>query len=127
MAILRTVPLKDATATALTSCGQGTIYDVGAIEPGKKLYAGLHIISCSTGGLKVRLLVSSSSGDAWTTSPPRTTERFAFTCSAQRTAEWLTPLTTGTTTSTFQKFVRTIWEMTTSGESYKFLSWYAVQ
>lgn len=119
--ILRAVPLKDATQTALTSCGQGTIYDVGAIEPGKRLYAGLHILSSSTGGLKVRLQVSSSSGGAGLI------DRFAFTCSAARTAEWLTPLTTGTTTSTFQRFWRAIWEMTTSGESYKALPFLGIQ
>ena len=122
--ILRAIPLKDATATALTSCGEGTVYDVGAIEPGKKLYAGLHILSSSTGNLKVRILTNSSSG--YTGGNPGTV-RFNFTCSAQRTAEWLTPLTTGTTTSTFQRYWRSIHEMTTSGESYKFLSFMSIQ
>lgn len=122
--ILRAIPLKDATATSLTSCGQGTVYDVGAIEPGKRLYAGLHVLSSSTGGLKVRILTNSSSG--YTGGNPGTV-RFNFTCSAQRTAEWLTPLTTGTTTSTFQRFWRAIWEMTTSGESYKALPFMGIQ
>lgn len=121
MSILRAVPLKDATATAVTSCGQGTIYDVGAIEPGKKLYAGLHILSSSTGGLKVRIQYSSSSGGGGMA------DRFAFTCSAARTAEWLTPLTTGTTTATERRFWRTIWEMTTSGESYKMLPFMGIK
>lgn len=122
--ILRSVPLKDATATAVTSCGSGTVYDVGAIEPGKKLYAALHVLSSSTGALKVRILANSSSG--YSGGNPGTT-RFNFTCSAQRTAEWLTPLSTGTTTSTHQRYWRTIWELTTCGESYKFLSLVGIQ
>lgn len=122
--ILRVTPLKDATGTAMTSCGQGTIYDVGAIEPGKKLYAGLHILSSSTGAIKVRILTNSSSG--YTGGNPGTV-RFNFTCSEQRAAEWLTPLTTGTTTSTNQRFWRAIWEMTTSGESYKFLPFIGIR
>ena len=121
MAILRSVPLKDASVTAMTSCGQGTVYDVGAIEPGKRIYAGLHILSSSTGGLKVRITMNSSSGAS------AGTVRFNFTCSAARTAEWLTPLTTGTTTSTFQRFCRAIHELTTSGESYKFICFMGIQ
>lgn len=121
MAILRATALKDATSTAMTSCGQGTIYDVGAIEPGKKLYAGLHVLSSSTGGLKVRVQYSSSSGGGGMT------DRFTFTCSAARTAEWLTPLSTGTTTATERRYWRAIWEMTTSGESYNFLPFMGIQ
>lgn len=122
--ILRAIPLKDATATALTSCGQGTVYDVGAIESGLKIYAGLHILTSSTGALKVRILANSSSG--FSGGNPGTV-RFNFTCSSARTAEWLTPLTTGTTTSTHQRFWRAIWEMTTSGESYKALPFMGIQ
>ena len=116
--IMRSVPLKDATVTAVTSCGQGTVYDVGGLAPGYKAYAALHVLSSSTGGVKVRILSNSSSG--YLGGNPGTV-RFAFTCSAQRTAEMLTPLTTGTITSTDQRFWRAIWEMTTSGESYKIL------
>ena len=119
--IVRAIPLKDATGTGLTSCGNGTIYDIGSIEPGLKLYAGLHILSSSTGGLKVRVQVSSSSAGGGMA------DRFTFTCSASRAAEWLTPLTTGTTTSTFQRFWRAVWEMTTSGETYKFLPFIGIQ
>ena len=114
--ILRSVPLKDATSAAVTSCGQGTVYDVGGIEPGKKIYAAIHQITCSTGGIKVRILTNSSSG--YTGGNPGTV-RFNFTSCAGRFAEWLTPLTTGTTTSTTQRYWRAIWEMTTSGESYQ--------
>ena len=61
MAIIRTVPLKDATSTAMTSCGVGTAYDVGGMFSGQKLYGGLHILSSSTGALVVRIQGSSSS------------------------------------------------------------------
>jgi len=119
--VVRAVPLKDATVTALTSCDTGMIYDVGAVTAGLRAYAGLHILGCSTGGLKVRIQNSSSSEGGGMT------DRFTFTCSAARTAEWLTPLTTGTLTSTEQKFWRAIWEMTTSGESYLALPFMAIQ
>lgn len=122
--ILRAIPLKDATVNAVTSCGQGTVYDIGGIEAGRKVYAGLHILASSTGGLKVRVLSNSSSG--FSGGNPGTV-RFNFTCSAQRTAEMLTPLSTGTITSTDQKFWRTIWELTTCGESYKFLPYVGIQ
>ena len=121
MAILRSIPLKDGTSTALTSCANGTIYDVGAFEPGYRMYAALHVLSSSTGGLKVRIQYSSSSGGGGMA------DLFAFTCSAQRTAEWLTPLTSGTTTSTHRKFQRAVIEMTTCGESYKLLVLSGVQ
>jgi len=121
MPILRATALKDATGTAMTSCGSGTIYDVAALEPSKKMYAGLHILSSSTGGLKVRVQYSSSSGGGGMA------DLFAFTCSAARTAQWMTPLTTGTTTSTFRRFYRAVWECTTSGESYKFLPFIGIQ
>ena len=124
--ILRAVPLKDATVTAVSSCGQGTVYDVGGVPQGSgyKAYAALHVLSSSTGGLKVRILSNSSSG--YSGGNPGTVT-FAFTCTAQRTAEWATPLTTGTIKTTERRFWRTIWEMTTSGESYKFLPVIGIQ
>jgi hypothetical protein len=122
--ILRAVPLKDATVTAVSSCGQGTVYDVGGLPAGYKAYAALHVLSSSTGGLKVRILSNSSSGYL---AGNLGTVRFTFTCSAARTAEWLTPLTTGTITSTSQPFWRCVWELTTSGESYNFLPVIGIQ
>lgn len=121
MSILRAIPLKDATQTALTSCANGTIFDIGAVYPGVRAYAGLHVLSSSTGGVKFRLQNSSSSGGGGMT------DRFVFTCSAARTAEWLTPLTTGTLSSTFQRFWRAVWELSTCGESYKALPFIGIQ
>jgi len=123
MAILRAIPLKDATATALTSCGTGTAYDLGGVTTGETFYAGLHVLSSSTGGLLVRIQGSSSSGFG----AGKFTSHVAFTEESCRHGQWATPLTTGTITSTFQKFWRAEWGMTTSGESYKLLPWMSIE
>ncbi len=123
MAIIRSVPLKDATTTAMTSCGVGTAYDVGGVYAGQKLYAGLHVLSSSTGGLLVRIQGSSSSGFG----AGKFTSHVAFTQNSCRFGEWATPLTTDTVTSTHRQFWRAEWGMTTSGESYKFLPWMGIQ
>lgn len=113
--IMRAVPLKDATVVAVTSCGQGTIYDVGAPAAGQKVYAQLHVLSSSTGGIRVRLQNSSSSAGGGMA------DVFVFTSGPSRTAQWMTPLSTATLSSTFERFWRATWELTTSGESYNFL------
>ena len=123
MAIIRTVPLKDATSTAMTSCGVGTAYDVGGVYAGQKLYAGLHVLSSSTGALVVRIQGSSSSGF----SSGKFTSHIAFTSQTSLGGQWATPLTTASVATTFRKFWRAEWGMTTSGESYKFLPWMGIQ
>lgn len=123
MPIIRAVPLKDATVTAMTSCGVGTSYDVGGVSAGKELYAGLHVLSSSTGGLLVRVQGSSSSGFG----AGKFTSHVAFSEESSVHGQWATPLSTGTVTSTFQQFWRAEWGMTTSGESYKFLPWIGIQ
>ena len=123
MAIVRAIPLKDATETALTSCGTGTAYDLGAVTAGETFYAGLHILSSSTGGLLVRIQGSSSSGFG----AGKFTSHVAFTQRSCRGGQWATPLTTGTITSTDRQFWRAEWGMTTSGESYKLLPWMSIE
>lgn len=123
MAIIRSVPLKDATETALTSCGVGTAYDVGGVYAGQKLYAGLHVLSSSTGGLLVRIQGSSSSGFG----AGKFTSHVAFVQNSCRHGQWATPLSTSTITSTYRQFWRAEWGMTTSGESYKILPWMGIQ
>lgn len=121
--ILRTTVLKDATQTALTSCGQGTVYDMGGVPVGQKVYAALHQISCSTGGAVFRVLSYSSSGFTG-----GGTTRFNFTSCAGRFAQWQTPLTTANFTSTdAARYWRVTWEMTTSGESYLALPFIGIQ
>ena len=70
MGIVRAIPLKDATATALTSCGVGTAFDLGAVTASESLYAGLHLLSSSTGDITFRIQGSSSSG-CWKVYKPR--------------------------------------------------------
>ena len=123
MPIIRAVPLKDATVTALTSCGVGSAYDVGGVYAGVELYAGLHILSSSTGALVVRVQGSSSSGFG----AGKFTSHVAFTSQTSLGAQWATPLSTASITSTFQQFWRAEWGMTTSGESYKFIPWVGIQ
>jgi hypothetical protein len=123
MPIIRAVPLKDATVTAMTSCGVGTAYDVGGVAAGEELYAGLHILSSSTGALVVRVQGSSSSGFG----AGKFTSHVAFTSQTSLGAQWATPLSTGSITSTHRQFWRAEWGMTTSGESYKFLPWMGIQ
>ena len=115
--------MKDATATALTSCGVGTAYDVGGVYAGQKLYSALHILSSSTGAIVVRLQGSSSSGFG----AGKFTSHVAFTSQTSVGGQWATPLTTGSVTSTHRQFWRAEWGMTTSGEEYKLLNWMGIQ
>lgn len=123
MPIIRSVPIKNATETALTSCGVGTAYDVGGVYAGQKLYSALHILSSSTGAIVVRLQGSSSSGFG----AGKFTSHVAFTSQTSVGGQWATPLTTGSVTSTHRQFWRAEWGMTTSGESYKLLNWMGIQ
>jgi len=123
MPIIRAVPLKNATETALTSCGVGSAYDVGGVYSGIKLYSALHILSSSTGQIVVRVQGSSSSGFG----AGKFTSHIAFTSQTSPGGQWATPLTTANVTSTHRQFWRTEWGLTTSGESYKILNWIGIQ
>jgi len=123
MAISRAVVLKDATGTAVSTCANGTAYDLGGVYAGQSLYSALHILSSSTGGLKVRIQGSSSSGFG----SGKFTCHVEFTSASCRVGQWATPLTTANVTSTHQKFWRANWECTTSGESYKLLTHMSIQ
>jgi hypothetical protein len=123
MAISRSVAIKNATVTAVSSCGVGTAYDIGGVYAGTKLYASLHILSSSTGGLKARIQGSSSSGFGG----GKFTCHVEFTSASCRLGEWSTPLTTANVTSTHRQFWRATWECTTSGESYKMLTSMSIQ
>jgi hypothetical protein len=123
MPIIRAVPIKDASATALTSCGVGTAYDVGGVYAGQRLYSALHVLSSSTGALVLRIQGSSSSAFG----AGKFTSHVAFTSQTSVGGQWATPLTTANVTSTFQQFWRAEWGMTTSGESYKLVSWIGIQ
>lgn len=120
MPIVRVAPLLDARSTgnARTSCGEGTIYDLGGLPVGQKMYSSLHILSSSTTGVGGELLVriqgsSSSAGGGMT-------DYVSFTSRTCRSGEWGNPLTTGTLT-TERKFWRATWELTTCGEAFSFV------
>jgi hypothetical protein len=123
MAIVRVLVLKDATETALTSCGVGTAYDMGAVTAGETFYGGLHILSSSTGQLVMRLQGSSSSGFG----AGKFTSHVAFTSQTSRGGQWATPLTTSTITSTHRSFWRAEWGLSTSGEEYSALAWMSIE
>jgi hypothetical protein len=123
MAIVRAIALKDATATALTSCGVGTAFDLGAMYAGTTLYSGLHLLSSSTGDITFRVQGSSSSGFG----VGKFTSHVSFSAQSSIGAQWATPLSTGTVTSTEQKFWRAEWTLTTSGDSYKALPWMSIE
>ena len=123
MAIVRAIPLKDATATALTSCGVGTAFDLGAVTAGESLYAGLHLLSSSTGAITFRIQGSSSSGFG----VGKFTSHVSFSAQSSIGGQWATPVSTGTITSTEQSFWRTEWTLTTSGDTYKALPWMSIQ
>jgi len=116
MPIVRVAALTDARAfaNAKTSCGVGTIYDLGGISPGQTMYGSLHILSSSTGELLVRIQGSSSSAGGGMA------DVVTFTSQSCRGGEWGTPVTTGTLT-TERQFFRAIWEMTTCGDTYQFV------
>lgn len=123
MAIARVTPIKNATGTAVSTCDNGTAYDIGGVYAGKSLYAALHILSSSTaGGIKVRIQGSSSSGFGG----GKFTCHVEFTSASCRVAEWATPLTTANVTSTHRKFWRANWDPSTSG-GQKFLASMSIQ
>ena len=117
MAIVRVTPLIDARSStnAKTSCGVGTAFDLGALGAGEKLYALLNILSSSTGGLLVRVQSATSSGFA------APNNEVTFTTRSCVSAQWATPLTTATVSSTEPVFWRAEYGMTTSGEAYQFV------
>ena len=109
MSIIRAIALQNATDTAVaTTCGVGTVYDLGAVEDGQTMYAAQHLLSSSALGsntIQFKIYSSSSSGAGFASAGE--TLRFTFTANACRAAEWGTPVTGAF--GTCQKFWRTQW------------------
>ena len=108
MSIIRAIALQNATDTAVaTTCGAGTVYDLGAVEDGQTMYAAQHLLTSSIASNTIQFKVysSSSSGAGFATAGE--TLRFTFTAYACRAAEWGTPVTGAF--GTCQKFWRTQW------------------
>ena len=106
--IIRAVALQNATDTAVaTTCGVGTVYDLGAVEAAQTAYAALHLLTSAVGSTNTILFSiysASSSGAGFGTGE---TVRFTFTAKSCRGAEWGTQVTGAF--GTCQKFWRTQW------------------
>ena len=116
------IPLKDASETGVaTTCGVGTVYDLGALEDQQSLYAGLHVLSTAAGAntILVKIFSASSSGVQFDTSGVSPTCRFGFTAVACRDAQWSTPVTGAF--ATCQRFWRAQWATSCVGR--KLLTW----
>ena len=125
MSLLRVVPLKDATVTALSSGGNGTAYDLSSLLTSgatQKLYAGLHVIAQSTDSFQVFIQSASSSGFATATT------EFIFAAQTSRQAQWGTSPNLATVGSTDRKFFRTRWTLSTGSNAptVKFLDWVSI-
>ena len=113
-------PLVNATVTAVaTTCGVGTIADLGALESGQKLYAGFHVLTTFAGANTIQFSIysASSSGAGFTAAE---TLRFQSTAAACRYYEWETPLTTAF--ATCQRYYRAQWA-TSCAATKKALVW----
>ena len=114
MAIVRMTALQDATGTAVaTTCGLGTVYDLGAVESCQTAFAALHLLTsavASTNVIQFTVYSASSSGAGFTAAQ---TLRFTFTALACRGSEWGTPVTGAF--ATCQRFWATEWVTSCAG------------
>jgi hypothetical protein len=102
-------PLVNATTAALavaTTCGVSTVYDLGSLESGQKLYAGQHVLSTAAGAntIQFKIYSASSSGAGFGAAE---TLLFTFSAVACRFAEWPAPLVTAF--ATCERFYRAQW------------------
>lgn len=123
MALARAIPLKDATASAVSSGANGTAYDLRTIiAAGLKMYAGLHMTTQSTDSFVGLFQSASSSGFAVATT------EFILTAMTSRAGQWGTSggVAIG---STDRIFWRMRWTLSTGSlaPSAKFLGWVSIQ
>ena len=111
--IVRMTAIQDATATAVaTTCGLGTIYDLGSVEACQTAFAALHLLTSSLNSNTIQFKVysASSSGAGFTAAQ---TVRFTFTAAACRGSQWGTPVTGAF--ATCQKFWASEWVTSCAG------------
>lgn len=72
----------------LSSSGDGTARQLGALADGASLYAGLHVLSASGSSPTLDVVVESDSAEGF----PSATERIAFTQATGIGSEWATPV-----------------------------------
>lgn len=108
--IIRAVALQNATDTAVaTTCGTGTVYDLGAVEAAQTAYAALHLLTSAVGSTNTIAftIYSASSSGAGFDSGTNPVVRFTFTALACRGGEWATPVSGAF--GTCQRYWRTQW------------------
>lgn len=116
MALIRLTVAKNASVTgtvcSCTGAGQGTVMDLGGRSCDIKLYAGLQILLCSTGGFKAWVQANSSSG--YSAGNPGT-DIVAYTSQTCRDSQWATLLfNCASATSTNRRYYRAIWNQSSS-------------
>lgn len=123
MALARSIPLKDATATAVSSGANGTAYDLsGVIAANRKLYAALHVTTQTTDSFQAFIQSATSSGFT------AATTEFIFTARTSRGAEWASSggVTIGSTDRTFWRTRFTL-STVSNGPSVKFVDWISIR
>ncbi len=111
MALVRMIPLKDFTATALSSGAVTTGYNLGALTTQQKAYAALHLTSgYNSTDRTLNMTIQSATASAF--GAPST--RFTFTRTTREGAEWGTPVGG---LSTEHKWWRAVWTASTGGST----------
>ena len=140
MALVRAVPLKNASTVVLSSGDNGTIFDLSGIFTSgatQKLYAGLHLITtCSTaaGPDSFQAFIQSASSSGANFGTLATTE-IIFAAMTSRDGVWnangngSTAAGIAAISSTDRKFFRTRWTLSTASNApgVSFITWVALR
>jgi hypothetical protein len=126
MALVRAIPLKDASVNALSSGANGTAFDLSSMLTSgatQKLYAGIHVTTQSTDSFQAFVQSASSSGFS------AATTEFIFSAMTSRGAQWGSSAGLATVGSTDRPFFRTRWTLSTgsTAPSVKFLDWVSIR
>lgn len=131
MALVRVIPLKDASVTALSSGDVSTGYDISSLFTSgatQKLFAGLHLtMICSTalGPDSFQAFIQSASSSGFAT----LTTEFVFTAMTSRGAQWGTSPNVAQVGSTDRKWWRARWTLSTASNapSIKFIEYVSLR
>lgn len=111
MALIRATALKDFRVNPLTTTDVSTGFQIGAVAPGQKVYAGFHLTQASTG----RPLVMTVQG-ATSSAFGSPTAVFNFALSSARGSTWGACSTAGVA-STELKWWRLSWSLSTAAST----------
>ena len=131
MALVRLVVSRNASQTGIVCACSGpngagacTVVDLGGRSCDRTVYAGVQLLSCTVGGMKLFLQANSSSGY---TALNVGTDLVAWTSQACRDSQWATlAWNCASATSTDRKYFRTAWTQTCA-QTNKFISGLAVE